>query len=112
MGILFLIIADVVLAYAGNLWGLALGVALWGLHMGFTEGLLVAIVSDTTPAALRGTAYGVYGFIRGLAMLTASLIAGVLWDNFGPTATFLTGAVFAATALAGFLTLGLLRHSR
>ncbi len=102
IGICFLIAADVVLGASDSLWLLALGVGLWGLHMGFTQGLLAAMVTDTTPAHLRGTAYGVFNLASGIAMLLASIIAGAVWDSFGPTATFLTGAVFAGVALAGF----------
>jgi MFS family permease len=97
----FLLIADVVLGMASNLWILAIGIILWGLHMGFTQGLLAALVTDTTPSNLRGTAYGVYNFICGIALLAASIIAGALWDKFGPAATFFTGAGFTAIAMLG-----------
>jgi MFS family permease len=101
IGIGFLIAADIVLALAGNLWLLALGVSLWGLHMGFTQGLLATMVTDTTPPQLRGTAYGIFNLASGITMLLASVIAGAVWDSFGATATFLAGAVFAAIASAG-----------
>jgi len=81
------------------------GVMLWGLHMGFTQGLLVTLVADTAPAELRGTAYGVFNLLGGLAMLAASVIAGLLWDAAGPSATFLAGAAFAAMALAGLVSI-------
>ena len=76
---------------------------LWGLHMGLTQGLLAALVADTAPAELRGTAFGFFNLLGGLAMLAASVIAGSLWDIAGPQGTFLAGAGFALVALAGLL---------
>jgi MFS family permease len=101
VGILLLVAADIVLALLPSVGGLALGVALWGLHMGLTQGLLAALVADTAPAELRGTAYGFFNLLGGLAMLAASIIAGALWDIAGPQVTFLAGAGFALVALAG-----------
>ncbi|MDE3015438.1 MAG: MFS transporter [Pseudomonadota bacterium] len=101
MGIAFLLAADMVLGLGHNLWWLALGVSLWGLHMGFTQGLLAAMVTDTAPAHIRGTAYGVYNLACGIAMLAASVIAGEMWEQLSPAATFFTGAFFSAAALAG-----------
>jgi MFS family permease len=103
IGILVLVAADVVLALLPSLGGVALGVVLWGLHMGLTQGLLAALVADTAPAELRGTAYGFFNLLAGLAMLAASIIAGSLWDITGPQGTFLAGAGFALVALAGLL---------
>jgi MFS family permease len=102
-GILLLIAADLALALLPSIGGVALGVIFWGLHMGFTQGLLATLVADTSPAELRGTAYGFFNLSGGLAMLTASVIAGVLWDIAGPQGTFLAGAGLAITALAGLL---------
>jgi MFS family permease len=101
IGIVFLIVADVVLGVADNFWMLALGVSLWGLHMGFTQGIFATMVTDTTPPELRGTAYGVYNLVCGIAMLVASVVAGLLWDYFGASATFFSGALFAAFSLVG-----------
>jgi MFS family permease len=102
-GILLLVAADVVLALLPTLGGVAAGVVLWGLHMGFTQGLLAAMIADTSPAELRGTAYGFFNLLSGLAMLAASVIAGALWDISGPQGTFLASAGFATIALAGLL---------
>jgi MFS family permease len=102
-GILLLIAADLALALLPSIGGVALGVVLWGLHMGFTQGLLAALVADTSPAELRGTAYGFFNLTGGLAMLAASVIAGVLWDITGPQGTFFAGAGLAVIALAGLL---------
>jgi MFS family permease len=95
VGIAFLIAGDVVLALATNLAGLGAGVALWGLHMGFTQGLLSAMVAQASPEPLRGTAFGVFNLMSGLAMLAASALAGALWHFVGPAATFWMGAVLA-----------------
>ena len=95
IGIALLIAADVVLAIAGNLWLLGAGVALWGLHMGFTQGLLAAMVAHASPAALRGTAFGVFNLASGIALLAASALAGALWQFVGPGATFWSGAILA-----------------
>jgi MFS family permease len=101
IGLGVLIAADLVLA-SGDHWGVVLlGVALWGVHMGMTQGLLAAMVADTAPADLRGTAYGFFNLISGLAMLVASLLAGLLWDRLGASFTFHAGAVFCCLALLG-----------
>ncbi|MBE0619880.1 MAG: MFS transporter [Burkholderiales bacterium] len=98
-GLVVLIIADLVLAQAQGLGAVALGVALWGLHMGMTQGLLATMVAATAPAHLRGTAFGFFNLASGMAMLVASVLAGLLWDRLGPGVTFYAGAVFAAIAL-------------
>jgi MFS family permease len=108
-GLVLLIAADLVLALSGGVAGVALGVILWGLHMGLTQGLLATLVADAAPPELRGTAYGMFNLMTGLALLAASVIAGGLWDAKGPRGTFLAGAAFTALAVIGLLTL---RRSR
>ena len=99
VGCLLLIVANLVLAWAATpAWALA-GAALWGLHMAFTEGVFAAMVADAAPPALRGTAFGVFNLLRGLLLLFASVLAGVLWDQLSPAATFQAGAVLAAISL-------------
>ncbi|MDB5419565.1 MAG: transporter [Phenylobacterium sp.] len=100
-GIGLLIASDLALAAAPSLAGVAAGLVLWGLHMGFTQGLLGALVADTAPADLRGTGFGALNLMIGLATLAASLIAGALWDRLGPPATFMAGAGLALVSLAG-----------
>ena len=100
VGFGLLVAADLVLAFTNGLAGVAAGVALWGLHMGFTQGLLATLVADTAPPELRGTAYGIFNLLCGLAMLVASVLAGALWDSVGPQSTFLAGAAFTSVALA------------
>ncbi len=92
--------ADLVLAFGGGVVMVMIGVAVWGLHMGLTQGLLSALVADTAPATLRGTAFGVFNLVSGLAMFWPASSPAVLWDVIGPDGTFLAGAVFTAVALA------------
>jgi MFS family permease len=102
-GFVVLIVADLVLAHGSGLIAVMAGVALWGLHMGMTQGVLSAMVADTAPAVLRGTAFGVLNLVTGVAMLPASVVAGALWDRVGPAATFDVGAAVTALALVGLL---------
>ena len=99
-GLAMLIAADLVLAQVSGAAGVLLGVALWGVHMGMTQGLLASMVAAVAPADLRGTAFGFFNLVSGVSMLLASVLAGGLWDALGSSATFHAGAVFAAlTAL-------------
>ena len=103
MGMLVLIASDVVLASAGSWSSLLAGVALWGVHMGMTQGLLAAMVADAAPSDLRGTAFGFFNLVSGLSLLIASGVAGWLWDRHGSATTFLCGAAFAGVSLLGLL---------
>ena len=107
-GFIVLIAADIALALATDLSHVMAGIVLWGLYLGFTQGVLTAFVADTAPAELRGTAFGVFNLVSGIALLLASAIAGLLWDQFGPAAPFLASAILASTALV----LWLLRTAR
>jgi len=100
-GIAALLAADIVLALSTNVATALAGTALWGLHMGLTQGLLAALIADATPAELRGTAFGIFAFASGLTLLAASVIAGALWDAIGPQATFFAGAGFTVIAMIG-----------
>lgn len=102
-GFAILIAADIVLALSPNLVAVMAGVALWGLHLGMTQGLLAALIADEAPANLRATSFGVFNLVSGVALLPASLIAGTLWEAAGPYATFMAGAAFAAIGLLGTL---------
>ena len=101
LGLMVLIAADLVLAANDHWLTVAVGVSLWGLHMGITQGLLATMVADTAPVDLRGTAFGFFNLVSGIAMLVASVTAGLLWDRIGASFTFYAGAVFAALALVG-----------
>ena len=103
LGLVVLIAADLVLATDDHWTTVLLGVALWGIHMGITQGLLARMVADTAPADLRGTAYGFFNLMSGLAMLVASVTAGLLWDRLGASFTFYAGAVFCGVTLVGLL---------
>jgi len=109
-GIAMLVASDVVLAMASGMAPLAIGIALWGLHMGFTQGLLSAMVAQASPGALRGTAFGVFNLASGIAMLAASALAGALWQFAGPAATFWAGAVLAG--ISGILAWSTLKSRR
>jgi predicted MFS family arabinose efflux permease len=98
-GLAALIAADVCLARADGLALASAGIALWGLHMGLTQGLFATMVAGAAPAELRGTAFGFFNLAGGAAMLLASVIAGFLWDGWGAPATFYAGAAFSAAAL-------------
>lgn len=104
-GCLTLIASNLALGFGGNLAWAAVGVALWGLHLGFTEGLLAALVADYAPADLRGTAFGVLHFVRGLLLVAGSTLAGALWMFSGAAATFSAGAAFALCTTLGLLAL-------
>jgi len=99
-GVAALVASDIALALATNVGMLSFGIALWGLHMGLTQGLLSALVAQTAPDDLRGTAFGVFNLASGVAMLIASALAGALWQFVGPAATFWAGAALAAASLA------------
>jgi MFS family permease len=100
-----LIAADLVLGLADGIAGALLGAGLWGLHMGLSQGLLAAMVADTAPERLRGTAFGFFNLAAGGALLAANLAAGLLWARYGAAGPFLVGAALAGTALAGLLAL-------
>jgi MFS family permease len=99
IGLAVLLLADLVLAGARTPVMAMSGIALWGLHLGLTQGLLAALVADTAPEALRGAAFGLFNLVSGLILLVASVLAGALWARYGAPAPFLAGAFF--TALAG-----------
>ncbi len=98
-----LIAADLALGAAHSVGALFAGVALWGVHMGLTQGLLSALIAAAAPAEARGTAFGIFNLVTGVVLIGASLLAGWLWQAHGPAATFYAGAAFTAIALAGLL---------
>jgi len=101
LGLVVLIIGDLVLAMGNQGVNLLAGMALWGIHMGMTQGLLATMVAATAPADLRGTAYGFFNLLSGVALLASSALAGWLWDTHGAESTFYAGAVFAGLAMVG-----------
>jgi len=103
LGLVVLIAADLVLAINDHWLVVVAGVALWGIHLGITQGLLARMVADSAPADLRGTAYGFFNLMSGVALLIASVIAGLCWDQFGPEFTFYAGAGFCVITLVGLV---------
>ena len=103
IGLGILVLADLALAFLPSVGGVLFGVALWGVHMGVTQGLLSALVADAAPDRLRGTAFGVFNLATGLTLLVASALAGGLWSRFGAPATFLAGGAFGVVALTGLM---------
>ncbi len=101
-GLAVLLIADLMLGFGTTIGAVFAGVALWGLHMGLTQGLLSAMVADIAPTDMRGTAFGVFSLISGVVVLIASVLAGYLWDTQGSWATFMAGAAFTAVAMMLF----------
>lgn len=99
-GLVCLIMADLVLALVSGLAGAFAGIALWGLHMALTQGLMAKLVADRAPLELRGSAFGLFNLATGITMLAASVLAGVLWDRFGMSTTFAAGAAFATVAFS------------
>lgn len=102
-GLAVLIFADIILASASTPFPVFIGAALWGLHMGLTQGLFSKLVADHAPMRLRGTAFGIFNLATGIALLTASAIAGLLWSVVGAQATFMAGAGFTALAFIGLV---------
>jgi MFS family permease len=110
-GLATLMLADLALGFGGSLSVIFSGIALWGLHMGLTQGVLSALVAASAPERLRGTAFGIFGLVTGLFSLVASILAGALWTGIGPDATFATGAALAFAAFVAFLVLGRVMRS-
>ena len=99
IGLVVLIAADCALAYSNHWISMSMGIVLWGLHLGLTQGLLATMVADTAPEDLRGTAYGFFNLVSGIALLVASALAGLIWDRLGASFTFLAGTLFCIIAL-------------
>lgn len=98
LGIAVLIGADLMLALAPGLAGAFAGIALWGAHMALTQGVFAKLVADIAPERLRASAFGIFNLLTGLALLFASVLAGLVWDMLGSAATFLIGAALAGAA--------------
>ncbi len=99
LSLVLLILANIVLAIATGVWMVLIGVGLWGFHLGASQGILSALIADTAPVSLRGTAFGLFSLSSGVATLLASVIAGGLWVTFGAGMTFIAGAIFSVFTL-------------
>jgi MFS family permease len=106
VGTLILIIADIVLAWSETSTGVLLGIALWGLHMGLTQGLIGKLVSDSAPSQLRGTCFGYFSLISGVATLFTNVVAGWLWDSGGAALAFYWSAAFAVLTASVVMAVG------
>ena len=102
LGLILLAAADVVMA----LFSTPAGTVLWGLHLGATQGIFSLLIAEAAPAEKRATAFGIFSFASGAAILIAGIVAGLLWDHFGPEAAFWGGTVFALLAVLQTLRLG------
>ena len=98
-GLVVLLIADLLFAHAQGLVLVFSGIAVWGVYLGMTQGLLSTMVAGSAPVTLRGSAFGIFNLVSGLALLIASVVAGLLWDSYGPAVTFYAGAILAGIAL-------------
>ncbi len=99
LGVVVLIAADIVLAISSHWVGIIIGVALWGVHMGMSQGLLAAMIAKTAPQDLRGTAFGIFSMVSGVGLLLASVCAGVIWEQWGAEYTFWAGAAICLLTL-------------
>jgi len=102
-GLTVLVVADLLLALATGPMVAFAGAGFWGLHMALTQGLFAKLVADTAPERLRGTAFGVFNVVSGVALLLASVIAGGLWSRLGAPATFFAGAAITALTALGIV---------
>ena len=103
LGLVVLLVADALLGSADSRPAFLAGIALWGVHMGMTQGLLARMVADVAPPALRGTGFGVFNLVSGISMLLASVVAGAVWDRVGAATTFFVGGCFCVLALGSLL---------
>jgi MFS family permease len=90
-------------------WLIPILFVLYGLYMGVTDGVQRAHVATLLPANLTATGYGLYHMVIGLAILPASFLAGLLWDQLGPSAPFWFGAGTSLSAAALFASYALVR---
>lgn len=101
--ILLLFMAEIILGFSSTIWMTMIGVIIWGLHMGLSQGLLAAMVADSTPEHLRGFAYGIFYFVCGIATLFSSIIAGMIGDRWGIPFLFYFASVFSTIAILALL---------
>lgn len=99
----FLIVAHLLLALGDGIWIYVLGTVFWGLHMGFSQGLLGAMVANATPDGLKGSAFGTFNLVTAMVVLAGNLLAGWAWQDIGPAAPFLIGAGVSGMALLALL---------
>lgn len=101
VSLVFLIAAHLTLAFAGTVWIYVIGTVLWGLHMGFSQGLLGAMIAGATPDHLKGSAFGTFNLVTGIVVLLGNTLAGWLWHSAGAAMPFLVGAGLSVAAMIG-----------
>lgn len=94
IGMVFFIAANIILALATNGFFVVSGFILVGVHMGITQGLLRALIAESTPAHLRGTAYALFYLVSGIAVLAGNGAAGFCADSYGLFSVFIFGGSF------------------
>lgn len=100
LGMVLLALANLLFAYAANYRILATGIVLFGMHLGATQGIFSTIISEIAPSEVRATAFGIFNFFSGLALLASGLVAGSLWEYMGAQYCFGGGVVFALITLS------------
>lgn len=100
LGMVLLALANLLFAYAANYRILAAGIVLFGMHLGATQGIFSTIISEIAPSEVRATAFGIFNFFSGLALLASGLVAGSLWEYMGAQYCFGGGVVFALITLS------------
>lgn len=108
-GFLLTIASNLVFAFANTKVPILVGASLWGLQMGMTQSLLLTKVSDTTRREVRGTAFGIYYFLVGIALLLSNNLTGYLDHHYSKAHAFVMSALIASLAL---LLLPMLKSSR
>lgn len=99
LSMVLLALANLLFAYAANYRILAAGIVLFGMHLGATQGIFSTIISEIAPSEVRATAFGIFNFFSGLALLASGLVAGSLWEYMGAQYCFGVGVVFALITL-------------
>lgn len=96
--LVFLVVAHLTIAFSATVWEFVIGIVFWGLHMGFSQGLLGAMVADASPAGLRASAFGAFNLVTGIVLLIGNVAAGWLWQDLGSHAPFIAGALLSLFA--------------
>ena len=99
LGIIFLIVANFLLAIATNFWMMMAGVACWGVQYGATQNVLTSLVAEVVPEELRGTGLGCFYIICATCLFCADNVFAALSHHFGSQYGFLMSGLLGATSL-------------
>jgi len=102
-GFLILVLSDIILAFTNSIEWMLVGIIFWGIHLGMTQGLLLAMVAQLSPLEFRGTIFGLFHAIMGVALLIASLIAGYLWQYYNSGLIFIVSAIITSVGIMFFI---------